>query len=159
MKRAIATLVTLALMAGAAGLASQAKPSFSGTWTLVPDANTQAGAGMMVASAITAAQDDKILTVTATSQMGEFKTTYNLDGTEGNSPIEFNGTSMDRVTKAIWDGSKLVLTTTANFNGQAFETKQVWSLEADGRLVVESTRPDFQGGGAPVTTKATYKKG
>jgi hypothetical protein len=32
------------------------------------------------------------------------------------------------------------------------------SLDASGNLVVVSTRPDFQGGGAPVTTKAMYKK-
>jgi hypothetical protein len=32
------------------------------------------------------------------------------------------------------------------------------SLDASGNLVVVSTRPDFQDGGAPVTTKATYKK-
>ena len=56
------------------------------------------------------------------------------------------------------DGSKLVLTTIANFQGQSFETKQVWTLGADGTLTVEATRPDFQGGGAPVTTKAVYKK-
>ena len=43
--------------------------------------------------------------------------------------------------------------------GQSFETKSVWSLSADGTLLVEVTRPDFQGGGAPITTKAAYKKG
>jgi hypothetical protein len=32
------------------------------------------------------------------------------------------------------------------------------SLDPSGTLLVESTRPDFQGGGAPVTTKSTYKK-
>jgi hypothetical protein len=35
---------------------------------------------------------------------------------------------------------------------------KMWLDEA-GTLNVESTRPDFQGGGAPVTTRNTYKKG
>jgi hypothetical protein len=31
-------------------------------------------------------------------------------------------------------------------------------LRAAGTLTVESTRPDFQGGGAPITTKVSDKK-
>ena len=46
-----------------------------------------------------------------------------------------------------------------DIQGQAVETSLVLSLDPSGNLVVESTRPDFQGGGAPITTKMTYKKG
>jgi len=154
MKRAIVAAVVSVLFG--VGLAGQGKPNFAGKWSLIQDAG--AAGGMMVAAQMTATQDDKTLTVTTSSQMGEIKTVYNLDGSEAKSPLEFNGNSMDRVTKAAWDGAKLTLTTSASFNGQAFETKQVWSLGADGNLMVESTRPDFQGGGAPVTTKLAYKK-
>jgi hypothetical protein len=45
-----------------------------------------------------------------------------------------------------------------NFDGNAVETTMTLSLDASGNLLVESTRPDFQGGGAPITTKMTYKK-
>jgi hypothetical protein len=83
---------------------------------------------------------------------------FNLDGTPGKSPIEIQGMSIDRVTKSAWDGNKLVLTTVSDFQGQSFETKQVWTLNADGTLSVDATRPDFQGGGAPVSSKAVYKK-
>ncbi|HWB30657.1 MAG TPA: hypothetical protein VG736_09160 [Vicinamibacterales bacterium] len=137
-----------------AGLAAQAKPSFTGSWKLASDAAGDA----FVSPAIAVAQDEKILTVTATGQMGELKTTYNLDGTEGKSPLDFNGNTLDRTSKLAWDGDKLVLTTSSDFGGQSFEVKQVWSLAADGSLLIESTRPDFQGGGGPVTSKATYKK-
>ena len=158
MKRVLTVMGVGAVLLGVV-LAGQAKPSFAGKWTMVPDASAPAGGpGGMFVSEMTAAQDDKTLTVTSVSQMGEIKTAYNLDGSEGKSPLEFNGTTIDRVTKAAWDGSKLVLTTTSSFNGQAFETRQVWSLGADGNLVVESTRPDFQGGGSPITTKVMYKK-
>jgi hypothetical protein len=102
--------------------------------------------------------DGNVMTVAGTSQMGEVKTIFNLDGTEAKSPVNFNGDTIDRVTKTAWDGNKLVMTVKVNFGGQEFETKATWSMAADGTLLVESTRPDFQGGGGPVTTKSTYKK-
>jgi len=154
MKRLLCALsITAALCAIPA--AAQEKPTFAGTWKLAPDAAPEP----FVPPQMVVVQDAKTLTVTATSQMGEFKTTYNFDGTEAKNPIEFNGNTLDRVTKLAWDGAKLVLTVTSNFGGQSFETKAVWSLAADGSLLVETTRPDFQGGGAPVTSKLTYKKG
>jgi hypothetical protein len=137
-----------------AGLAAQAKPSFTGSWKLSSDP----GGDQFVAPAIAVAQDEKLMTVTVTGQMGEFKTTYNLDGSDGRSPLDFNGNTIDRTSKLAWDGDKLVLTTSSDFGGQAVEFKEVWSLGADGSLLIESTRPDFQGGGGPVTSKATYKK-
>jgi len=154
MQRALAALVfTFALVAGLA--AQAAKPDFVGTWKLTSDPS----GGMMTSSQLVNANDGKVLTVMSTAQFGESKTTYNLDGTEAKSPLEFNGMSIDRTTKAAWEGAKLVLTTKSDFNGMVFEIKQAWSLEADGTLTIETTAPDFQGGGGPTTTKATYKKG
>jgi hypothetical protein len=42
--------------------------------------------------------------------------------------------------------------------GQAFEVKSVVTSGPDGTMVVETTFPDFQGGGGPITNKASYKK-
>ena len=103
-------------------------------------------------------QDAKILTITSNTQMGDIKTNYNLDGTQARSPLDFNGQSFDRVTKAAWDAGKLKLTITWEVQGQTFEMKNTLSLNSDGTLLFETTRPDFQGGGAPVTSKGTYKK-
>jgi hypothetical protein len=134
---------------------AQAKPNFAGKWALT-DPNA-AGVGMNPTS-MTVTQNDKTITLVTVGQMGEIKTVFNLDGTEAKSPIEIQGMSIDRVTKSAWDGNKLVLTTVSDFQGQSFETKQIWTLGADGTLTVDSTRPDFQGGGAPLTTKLVYKK-
>jgi hypothetical protein len=134
---------------------AQSKPNFAGKWALVsPDA---ASAGMNP-STMTVTQDDKTITLLSVGQMGEIKTVFNLNGTEAKSPLEIQGMSIDRVTKSAWDGNKLVLTTVSDFQGQSFETKQIWTLGTDGTLTVDSTRPDFQGGGAPVTAKLVYKK-
>lgn len=152
MKRVMSLIGVCVALVGAV-LAAQEKPSFAGTWKLNGDAPDPFTPPQMVV-----AQDAKMMTVTTTSQMGELKTIYNVDGTPAKSPLEFQGNTIDRTTKLAWDGNKLVLTVTSDFGGQSFETKAVWSLGADGVLQVESTRPDFQGG-APVTSKLTYKKG
>jgi hypothetical protein len=154
MRRALISL-TLLLPLFAVTAASQAKPNFAGKWALSDPA---AAGGMMIPATMAVVQDEKTVTLTTVGQMGEVKTVFNLDGTEAKSPFEVQGTRIDRVTKAAWDGSKLVLTTISDFQGQSFETKQVWTLGTDGTLTVDATRPDFQGGGAPVTTKSVYKK-
>ena len=56
-----------------------------------------------------------------------------------------NGNAIDQVSKAKWDGGKLLVNTTMNFNGNPVETSMVMSLDTAGNLVVETTRPDFQG--------------
>ena len=162
MRRVVSAAVVLTLVAGAAAVMAQAKPVFAGKWTLVPDPNAPAptgrggGRGGGLGQAFSAEQNDKTLTVITTGAQGEMKAVYNLDGSESKNPLNFNGNSIDRVSKTKWDGAKLVITTTTNFNGNANESTQTWSLDATGNLVVESTS-NF--GGTPTTAKATYKKG
>jgi hypothetical protein len=165
MKRLASVIAALSLVAGSVSIAvAQAKPSFAGKWTLVPDPNAAATAGGRgggrggfggLGQGGTIEQNDKTLTVTTTTQAGETKAVYNLDGTESKNPLSMGGNSIDRVSKVKWDGAKLVITTTTNFNGTANESTQTWSLDATGNLVIESTS-NF--GGNPTTTKQTYKK-
>jgi hypothetical protein len=143
----------LVLLAFAAPAAAQDKPDFTGTWKLVGEAGDMFTAGQIVV-----AKDATLLTVTTTGQMGEFKTTYKLDGTSGSSPLDFQGNTIDRTTKMAWNDNKLTLTADSDMGGQAFEVKSVISAGPDGTMIVETTFPDFQGGGGPITTKATYKK-
>jgi hypothetical protein len=154
MKRVLCALFAcLALIAGP--LAGQGKPSFAGTWKLSDPATPD----MFTPTVMTVVQDATALTVTTTSQMGEFKTSYKLDGTEAPSPMNFNGTTIDRMTKLVWEGGKLLLITTSKVEAQSIEFKSAWSLTPDGALATETTFPDFQGGGAPITLKAIYRKG
>ena len=118
----LSILVALAAFSAVAG--AQDKPSFAGTWKLTDPAQPE----MMTPSQVAITQNATELTLTATSQMGEFKTTYKLDGSAGRSPIDFNGQTIDRATKATWDGSKLALSTTSEMGGQTIEFKSVLSL-------------------------------
>jgi hypothetical protein len=160
----VSVIAALSLIVGAAStVVAQGKPNFAGKWTLVPDPNAPAGGGGRGRGGMgglgqggTIEQNDKTITVVTTTQMGEQKSTYNLDGSESKNPLTIQGNTIDRVSKASWDGSKLVIKTTTNFNGQANESTQTWSLDGSGNLIVESTS-NF--GGTPTTTKMTYKKG
>jgi hypothetical protein len=161
MRRALSAFVVLTMVAGAVAMTAQSKPNFAGKWTLVPDPNAPAptgrGRGGGLGDVFSAEQTDKTLTVVTTNpQIGEVKAVYNLDGSESKNPISFGGQSVDRVSKVKLDGAKLVISTTTNFNGNAAESTQTWSLDATGNLLVETTS-NFSG--TPTTTKATYKKG
>jgi hypothetical protein len=72
--------------------------------------------------------------------------------------LNFQGNAIDQLSKVKWNGDTLKVDTTMSFGGNPVNVTMAMSLDASGNLVVVSTRPDFQGGGAPVTTKATYKK-
>src|SRR5690348_1959760 len=114
MKRMLSLMAVVMLVAAAA--AAQDKPDFTGTWKLAgeaPDAFTP--------TQIVVAKDATLLTVTTTGQMGEFKTTYKLDGTAGSSPLDFQGNAIDRTTKLTWNGNKLTLSAASDMGGQAFE--------------------------------------
>ena len=161
MKRLLALTVIAALLTSSLAVLAQTRPNFAGKWTLVPDPNAAAaggrGRGMAdgLGQAFTATQDEKTMTVVSTTQMGEIKSVYNLDGSETKNPITLGGQTVDRTSKVKWDGAKLIVTSTSNFQGNAAETTQVWSLDAAGTLTVESTN-NFSG--TPTTTKAQYKK-
>ena len=155
MKRAMS--LAAVLMLAAAALSAQT-PNLAGKWTLVPDPNASAAGGMSAPASMTIAMDATTLTLTRTTPMGEFTTTHKLDGTESKNTLNFNGNAMEQLSTTKADGGKLTIHTTMNFDGNAFETNTVMSLDSTGNLIVESTRPDFQGGGGPVTTKSTYKK-
>lgn len=161
MKRAT-TAIAIMLALAASALVAQTPPSFAGKWTLVPDANAPAGGGRGMGGlgqTATVTQDANTLTITRTTPMGEITSTYKLDGSESKNTLNFQGNSIDQISIAKWDAAALKINTKMDIQGQAVETSLVLSLDPSGNLVVESTRPDFQGGGAPITTKMTYKKG
>ena len=163
MRRNALILGALSLVVAATTAKAQDKPSFAGSWTLVVDPNAPAptgrGGGGGLGQAATITQDAKALTITRTTQNGEVKTVINLDGTESkNMMMGRGGTQTEQVSKAHWDGTKLVVTTSFTMGDAQVERKQAFQLDASGQLVVETTSPG-RGGGEPTTTKQTYKKG
>jgi hypothetical protein len=157
MKRAM-TMAAAVLIVIAVAVSAQAPPNFAGKWTLVPDPAAHAGGMGTPSPAVTIVQDAATLTMTRTSPVGEFTTTYKLDGSESKNTLNINGNAMEQVSKTKWDGGRLIVNTTMSFDGNPVELSMALSLDPAGNLSLETTRPDFQGGGAPITVKGTYKK-
>jgi hypothetical protein len=160
--RTTAAIVVACMALGLAGLSAQSHPNFAGKWTLA-DAGGGGGRGAGggfggLGQDVVVSQTASTLTATSMSQMGEIKRVYQLDGSESKNTLSFGDQSIVQTSTAKWDGSTLVIVTKSDFAGMPFETTMKLSLDAAGTMTVESTRPDFQGGGAPITTKTTYRK-
>lgn len=159
MQRRALFLAAGVLFAGAAPLRAQA-PNFAGTWTVIVDPNAPArGAGGGGGAApLSITQDSKALTISRTTPNGEMKTVYNLDGTDSKNMMGGRGGPTEVLSHAKWDGSKLVVTSTRDFNGTTVTTTAAYSLDASGNLVIATTRPPRGGAGDPVTTTQSYKQ-
>ena len=169
MRRTVLVTAVILAFAVAAGVYAQARPDFSGKWVMDP-ASAPAppaggggggrgggGGGLGFGPEFTAKQDAKMLTITRTQGDQTVTATYNLDGSESKNMVAGRGGQQEQVSKAAWDGNKLVITTTLNFGGNTVEQKRVLAIEG-GNLVIEQTQPG-RGGGEPTTTKLVYKKG
>ena len=162
MRTAAVLMGAAALLISATNASAQAKPNFAGTWTVVVDPNTAPAPGRGggrggLGQGATITQDAKTLTVTRTTQNGEVKAVYNLDGTDSKNTMTFGGNAVEQTSKVKWDGDKLVVTANSTFNGNPVETTLVLSMDASGQLSAAATGPG-RGGGPPTTTKMTYKK-
>jgi hypothetical protein len=162
MRRASLAATMMTAVVVAANVFTQSVPNFAGKWTLVPDANAPAGGGRGgfggLGQSATISQDATTLTITRSTQVGEFTSIYKLDGSESKNTLNMQGNAIQQISKARWEGPKLIVNTSMNFNGNPVEVTMTMLLDPEGNLIVESTRPDFQGGSAPITTKTTYKK-
>lgn len=167
MKRLTALMTAVVLVVGTAAVFGQAPPNFAGKWTLDPASvaappaggpgggGRGGGRGGGLGQELTIAQTASTLTLDYVGgrNPGPVKMTYNLDGSESkNTGMGGN----EQVSKAVWEGSKLVVTTTLNFGGNSFEQKRAFSLEG-GNLIVETTSQGG-GGGAGMTSRLVYKK-
>jgi hypothetical protein len=161
MKRNALILGALSLVFAATTAQAQDKPSFAGSWTLVVDPNAAApgrGGGGGLGQAATITQDAKTLTIARTTQNGEVKTVFNLDGSESKNMMMGRNGQTEQISKAVWDGNTLVVTTSFTMGEAAVTRTQKFSLDASGQLVVATTSPG-RGGGEPMTMTQTYKKG
>jgi hypothetical protein len=171
----LATAAATALFV--AGLSAQGKPNFSGKWTMVPDPAAAAapapgggapggggggrgggrgggGGGQFCGQECTITQDATTLTVTRTTQGGEQKAVYKLDGTESkNSQAGRGGETTEVVSKAMWEGNNIAISRdVAGRDGGAPTTvKTVIAMNA-GQMEVENQ------GGRGGAAKQVYKK-
>lgn len=155
--RKLRTALALAMTAAAlAGLtAAQAKPNLAGAWTPVPDAGTDPRV-----TGITIRQTQSELVIENVSGR---KSTYKLDGSTSSNTIPERAGEPPTVAVSIagWDGNKLVIQTKITRgvapNLRTIHYRQVYTLEADDRLILEESAT-LGDGGPTDTRKVVYKK-
>jgi hypothetical protein len=127
--------------------AAQSRPDFSGRWVAV---SPQAGAG----EGLDVKQDANTLTVLR----DEVSITFKFDGSETRTALPVHETDeVVILSNAAWQDNTLVMTMAATYPaGNKVARREVWSLDADGRLSVDFT--DRVGTPAEKNTKLSYKR-
>lgn len=166
MRRSLYMSAAALLFAGTTALA-QVKPNYSGKWTILPDSapvqlqGMSRGGGEMggLGEEAVIVQDEKTIAITrATPNMGEFKSIFNLDGTESYANVNVQGQAIPLTLKSRWDGGKLIMSTWANV-GQTIEIIMTFTIDDKGNLVTEHIFPPMGGGMSGGTLITKYKKG
>ena len=140
----------LLISAATLGSSAQSKSDFSGKWVI--DGDRVGGFG----NEITVTQNAKTLTVTRTQGSQTVRTVYSLDGSESKNTVQGRGGASEQVSKAVWDGARLIVTTQFKAGPVTVQVKRVFAMEGR-NLTIETTQP---GVGRPgPATKLVYKKG
>jgi len=160
MKRVSTLIGAVAVMLWATSAFAQAKPDFSGSWTLDAEKTAAANPQMQAgggggrggrgggAGAMTIKHDGSTLTVETQGRQGPQSVAYKLDGSEVQVPGGRGGAA---TAKAMWEGTTIVISTTRDMQGQMTTTKQTYSMDGDWLVVARET-PNG-------TMKVYYKKG
>jgi hypothetical protein len=135
-------VVFVAAAFAAVGLAAQAKPNLSGVWVnLDPQKPLKE---------LSVKQDGSTLTWDGE---GTSKTTINLDGSE-TKMVAPDG--KDLPVKAGWEGNTLVVNVYAADNASQSIRRLTWTLDSDGRLVIETALTLYNG--KVEATKEIFKR-
>ncbi len=129
----------------------QAKPSFAGEWKMmVARGQGQPGVDLIIAQDATSMTVDYV----RGPAPAPAKVTYKLDGSVSENTLASRGDDAptEQVSKAMWAGNKLVVTTTT----RAGDEKRTFAT--DGTFLVVETSAPAQSGGAPNVTKVTYQR-
>lgn len=109
------------------------RPNFSGRWVIT---SPPQGAGREQA----VIQDEKTLTVEQQMSNGPRKTIYQLDGVERQQVRSSSVGDITILFKAAWEGDRIVITSNESYpNGMKTQLKEIWSLDAQGRLTIDYT--------------------
>ncbi len=153
MRRVALTLSVVVLAALATGV-SQEKPDFSGAWTMV-GASTPRPTTMVV----TQSAESMMLEIT---QRGKDTARYvfRIDAAESKNAVPPDAApAAEKGSRAVWDGTNLVLSTPSAPTGDSARTlRQTWSL-VDGNLVVTLSEINQSTGAVLRETKQTFKRG
>jgi hypothetical protein len=149
LKTAAVVAVAGALSVGAG---AQQKPNFSGRWEVV---SPEKGAGTIQV----VKHDDKTLATEHGSEGPGHRMIYQLDGVERRNALPSHGSEIVILSTARWEGDRVVITSRASYpNGMKTQSREVWSLDAQGRLVIDYTESGPGGSPGPTMKVIHVKK-
>lgn len=150
MGRARASIVAVSLFLLAALLSGFQKPNFSGRWVVVSPADASGEEEVVQ-------QDATSLSVSHDSEGGGHRTVYKLDGTESRNVIGSHESEIVTLSKASWQGDRLAITSVTTYpDGRILNQKEMWSLDAKARLVIDVTQ--VMQGRPPMTVTVIHTK-
>ena len=162
MRRVLLLVLALALAMPIAARA-QAKPDFSGTWTMNAEKSDPppqrgggggGGGGRGPGGPITIKQTATELSITSEGRQGPQTLTYKLDGSVSTNP---GRGGMEVKSTAKWDGSTLVIETAQDMGGTPVTIVAKRRLDNGGKsMIVETTTTGGPNG--PTTRKVVYDK-
>ena len=145
------SLVATGLLFLTISLTAQQKPDFSGRWVAIAPADA-AGSEQRV----THDADANTLTLEHDSEGHGHKLVHKLDGTESRNTLSSHGSEIVIRSRAQWAGNQVTITSVATYpDGKRRETKEIWSLDSGGQLVIDFTET---ADGRTTTTKAVHRK-
>ena len=156
----------LLLLVSLTAVSVQAPPDFSGKWAAEGAPAGDMGSGW--GPAITVTQDASRLTVEYAffgrgDMQPPLRFVYALDGSETKNSVMMGRGVQEQSSRAAWQGSTLVVTTTHPFTDPqtgkpaTMTVTQALTLESPATLIVETTRSGVLGG-PPSTSRTIYKK-
>jgi len=145
-------LAALVLLLAASATAQDAKPDFSGKWSL-DIAKSDFGAAPppeSIVHVIEHKEPSLKVSSTQTGPQGTVTNTRNLttDGKENANTMRAMGTEQAIKSTTKWDASKLVTALKVDFQGMTADILDSWELSADGKVLTisrqfKTTQGDF----------------
>ncbi len=135
MRKTLALFAAIVLFSAPAWTAKDARPNFTGKWVLDPaKSNLGSVEGGISRTDIIEHKEPKLSqTITARVPQGEQSTamTYTTDGKENTNTVA--NKPVKSTTR--WEGTRLVTRLKADLRGGSVESKEVWQLSADGKVL------------------------
>jgi hypothetical protein len=148
--------VFLLMLATAALMLAADKPNFSGVWKLDASKSDfgQRPAPEKMERTVEHAEPSMKVKMLTVSPRGERSTesSYTTDGKPGKAQIM----GQDAKVMAKWKGDTLVVTLTADFQGNEVKQEEVWKLSGDGKTLMTETTIDSPQG--QMQTKTVFTK-
>ena len=133
MRVRLAMYIAVACALAVSALGAQRRPDFSGRWLVIEPAHA-AGTEMVLK------QTEGVLTEGHDSEGGGHRLEYHLDGAEHTTTMVSHGMDVVTVSKAVWQGDKLSITTATTYSpDRKLDQTMIWSIDDKGQLIIDLT--------------------